>query len=71
MGVIQVTKVPAVAIERVYVWDNTSVVVDEVLSHRLGLVPLNIDPALLEFKSRKSFSSKNTGPCFLIGNDRL
>lgn len=37
-------EVPTVAIESVYVWNNTSIVVDEVLSHRLGLVPLKVDP---------------------------
>ncbi|KAF5350448.1 hypothetical protein D9756_008582 [Leucocoprinus leucothites] len=48
---ILIAEVPTIAIERVYVWDNTSVIVDEVLSHRLGLIPLNIDPALMAFKS--------------------
>jgi DNA-directed RNA polymerase I and III subunit RPAC1 len=32
------------AIENVYIYDNTSVVQDEVLAHRLGLVPLRADP---------------------------
>ena len=31
---------PTLAIEKVYVENNTSVIADEVLSHRLGLVPL-------------------------------
>lgn len=38
-------------IEQVYVWDNTSVIVDEILAHRIGLVPLNIDPSLFTMKS--------------------
>ncbi|EIN06450.1 RBP11-like subunits of RNA polymerase [Punctularia strigosozonata HHB-11173 SS5] len=45
---ILIAEVPTIAIEHVYVWNNTSVIVDEVLSHRLGLVPLNVDPALLD-----------------------
>lgn len=44
------SQVPTIAIEDVYVWNNTSIIADEVLSHRLGLVPLNIDPALLDTK---------------------
>lgn len=36
------------AIERVYMYNNTSIMQDEVLSHRLGLVPLNIDPRMLD-----------------------
>jgi DNA-directed RNA polymerases I and III subunit RPAC1 len=49
-------------IEHVYVWNNTSVMVDEVFSHRLGLIPLNIDPALLEMKPSPSdqATDKNT-----------
>ncbi|KAG1739864.1 DNA-directed RNA polymerase [Suillus paluster] len=31
-----------IAEDKVYVWDNTSVVVDEVLAQRIGLVPLNV-----------------------------
>ena len=31
-------------------WDNTSVIVDEVLAQRIGLVPLNVDPALMDMK---------------------
>lgn len=37
------------AIERVYIANNTSVVQDEVLSHRLGLIPINADPRLFEY----------------------
>lgn len=32
------------AIEQIYVWNNTSIMQDEVLCHRIGLLPLNIDP---------------------------
>ncbi|KAF9061206.1 DNA-directed RNA polymerase [Rhodocollybia butyracea] len=44
-------KVPTLAIEHVYVFNNTTVIHDEILAHRLGLIPLNVDPALLD--SRK------------------
>lgn len=43
-------EVPTVAIETVFVSDNTSIIVDEVLSHRLGLVPLCIDPEKLDLR---------------------
>jgi DNA-directed RNA polymerase I and III subunit RPAC1 len=40
---ILISEVPTVAIEHVFVIDNTSEMADEVLSHRLGLVPLTVD----------------------------
>lgn len=43
-------QVPTVAIETVYVWNNTSIVQDEVLAQRLGLIPLDIDPRKLQMK---------------------
>ena len=45
---IFLAEVPTVAIETIYIEDNTSVVQDEVLSHRIGLIPLLVDPAKLE-----------------------
>lgn len=50
-------QVPTIAIEHVYVWNNTSVIHDEVLAHRIGLVPLNADPALLEFRTPTGFNA--------------
>lgn len=45
---IMIAEVPSVAIETVHMWNNTSIVHDEVLSHRLGLVPLDVDPRYLD-----------------------
>jgi len=38
------------AIEKVLMYNNTSIIQDEVLSHRLGLIPLKADPRLFEFR---------------------
>lgn len=48
-------KVPTVAVENVYVWNNTSIIQDEVLAQRLGLIPLAIDPRKLEPKKSACF----------------
>lgn len=45
---IMIAEVPTVAIEHVYMWNNSSIVHDEVLAHRIGLVPLQIDPRYFE-----------------------
>lgn len=38
------------AIEDVFIMNNTSIIPDEMLSHRLGLIPIKADPRLFEFK---------------------
>jgi len=45
---IMIAEVPTVAIEHVYMWNNSSIVHDEVLAHRIGLVPINCDPRVFE-----------------------
>ena len=37
---ILIAEVPTLAIEDVFIFDNTSIIQDEVLAHRLGLIPL-------------------------------
>ena len=45
---IAMAEIPTMAIETVYIETNTSLIPDEVLAHRLGLVPLRVDPDLFE-----------------------
>lgn len=42
-------KVPTMAVEKVLVYNNTSIVQDEILAHRLGLIPIHADPRLFEY----------------------
>ena len=41
---ILLAEVPTMAVEEVFINNNTSVMQDEVLAHRLGLLPINVDP---------------------------
>ena len=41
-------EVPTVAVEKIFMWENSSLLHDEVLSHRLGLIPIRFDARLLE-----------------------
>mmetsp|Transcript_469 Transcript_469/g.932 ORF Transcript_469/g.932 Transcript_469/m.932 type:complete len:441 (-) Transcript_469:38-1360(-) len=45
---ILLSEIYTMAIEKVYIEDNTSIIHDEVLAHRLGLVPLMADARLFE-----------------------
>lgn len=44
-------QVPTMAIEKVLIANNTSIIQDEVLAHRLGMIPLKVDPRLFEYMS--------------------
>lgn len=45
---ILLAEVPTMAIESVYIWNNTSIIQDEVLAHRVGLIPLQVDPRMFQ-----------------------
>lgn len=45
---ILLAEVPTVALEQIYMWNNTSIIHDEVLAHRMGLIPLDADARLLD-----------------------
>lgn len=42
------------AVEKVFVYNNTSIIQDEVLAHRLGLIPIDADPRLFEYRTEGS-----------------
>jgi len=49
---ILLAEVPTMAIEKAFIYNNTSVMQDEVLAHRLGLIPLDVDARYFEFKPK-------------------
>lgn len=53
---ILIAEVPSMAIESVWIFENNSIFPDEMLAHRLGLVPIRVDPRHFVFKD---------GGCFL------
>lgn len=48
---IMLSEVPTMAIETVVIENNTSIIQDEILAHRLGLVPIKVDPRHFVFRS--------------------
>ncbi|CAA2972185.1 DNA-directed RNA polymerases I and III subunit rpac1-like isoform X2 [Olea europaea var. sylvestris] len=58
---ILIAELPTMAIEKVLIANNTSVIQDEVLAHRLGLIPLKVDPRMFEYMSENDVpNEKNT-----------
>ena len=47
---IMLAEVPTMAIEHCFISNNTSVIQDEMLAHRLGMIPLKVDPSKFEWK---------------------
>lgn len=49
MGNVNAVQVATVAIEHVYMFMNSSIIHDEILAHRLGLVPIMANPRMFQF----------------------
>jgi DNA-directed RNA polymerase I and III subunit RPAC1 len=49
---ILIAEIPTMAIEKVNMWQNTSVIPDENLAHRVGLIPIKADPRDYEYHKR-------------------
>ena len=49
---ILLAEIPTMAIEKVTMWQNNSIIPDENLAHRVGLIPIKADPRLFEFHKR-------------------
>jgi DNA-directed RNA polymerase alpha subunit len=50
------TEVPTMAFDRVLIHANDGVVLDELLSHRLGMCPIAADPAAFEYITENNFT---------------
>ncbi|CAG9325246.1 unnamed protein product [Blepharisma stoltei] len=63
---IMLSEVPTMAIEDINLWQNTSVIPDEVLAHRIGLIPIDADPRLFKFKHPNEEHSSENCICFKL-----
>lgn len=46
---ILIAEVPTMAIDRINLYQNTSIIQDEVLVHRIGLIPIRADPRVFSY----------------------
>ncbi|CAM6090467.1 unnamed protein product [Calypogeia fissa] len=58
---ILLAELPTMAFEKIFIANNTSVIQDEVLAHRLGMIPIKADPSMFEYRTdEENASEKNT-----------
>lgn len=63
---ILLSEVPTMAIEHVNLYQNTSVIPDEVLAHRLGLIPIAVDPRAFQYREKDEPHSENNSIHFVL-----
>lgn len=60
---IMLAELPKLAVKGVVIYDNTSPLFDEIISHRLGLVPIPTDLSLLTFRDECTCKGKGCPNC--------
>lgn len=60
---VMISELPKLAVNNVIIYDNTSALFDEIISHRLGLVPIPTDLSLLTFRDECVCKGKGCPNC--------
>ncbi|PIN93113.1 DNA-directed RNA polymerase subunit D [Candidatus Pacearchaeota archaeon CG10_big_fil_rev_8_21_14_0_10_31_24] len=63
-----IAEVPTLAIEEAEIFKNDSAIYDEMLAHRLGLIPLKTEKSM-NSKTKVEFKLSKTGPCTVYASD--
>ncbi len=63
---IMISEVPTMAVEWVDFHKNSSILFDEVISHRLGLLPLSFDPSRFSMKEECKCGGKGCALCEVV-----
>lgn len=76
---VLMAEVPKLAIDKVTFYDNTSALFDEIVAHRIGLLPVPTDPSTLNLKGQVDadgkpsyvvrFTLTKEGPCTVYSGD--
>ncbi|KYK30843.1 MAG: hypothetical protein AYK22_02805 [Thermoplasmatales archaeon SG8-52-3] len=60
---IMISELPKLAVNDVVIYDNTSALFDEIIAHRLGLVPIPTDLSLISFRAECVCKGKGCPNC--------
>ncbi len=60
---VMLAELPKLAIDDVIIYDNTSALFDELIGHRLGLIPVPTDLSILTFRSECKCEGKGCPSC--------
>lgn len=63
------TNVPCLAVDSVQIYENDSVVFDEMLTNRLGLLPIKTDVKTYKRGDKVKLVLEKTGPCIVTSKD--
>jgi DNA-directed RNA polymerase I and III subunit RPAC1 len=68
---ILLAEVPTMAIEKVFVHNNTGVLRDELVAQRLGMIPIKVDPSVFEWPGPDAKSADETTDLAALENQVL
>ncbi len=60
---VMLSELPKLAVDDVVIYDNTSALFDEIIAHRLGLIPIPTDLSLLAFRDKCVCKGKGCPNC--------
>jgi DNA-directed RNA polymerase subunit D len=60
---VMLSELPKLAVNNVVIYDNTSALFDEIISHRLALIPIPTDLSLLVFRDKCTCKGKGCPNC--------
>lgn len=63
---IMISEVPTIAIETVTIFQNTGIIADEILCHRLGLIPFQFDADLINYREKAEKHNEQNCFCFKL-----
>lgn len=63
---IMIAEVPTLAIETVTIFQNTGIIADEILCHRLGLIPFQFDADLINYREESEKHNEKNCFCFKL-----